>query len=95
MFPYYSQKADLLKTWAKAPFLVLLDEGRRVHRLYGAVEEHLKPSPVVYLTDRFGEIVSVYDARSGKNLPSTDEILKMLEFINHQCPECEPPEWPR
>jgi peroxiredoxin len=95
VFQHSSQQTELLKVWAKLPFLVLLDDDGQIHRLYGAVDEHMKPSPVVYVTDRFGEIVSVYDVRSGENLPSIDEILKMLEFINHQCPECEPPEWPR
>jgi len=94
VFQYNSQKTDLLKIWAALPFLVLADDDGRVHRLYGAVDEHGRPDPVI-VTDRFGEIVCVYDARVGKDPPSTDEVLKMLEFINHQCPECEPPEWPR
>jgi peroxiredoxin len=95
VFPYNSQKTRLLKIWTTLPFVVLADDDGRVHSLYGAVDEHGMPCPVIYVTDRFGEIVSVYDVRGGKHLPSTDEILKVLEFINHQCPECEPPEWPR
>ena len=95
VLPYNSQETDLLRMWATMPFVALVDDDGRVHELYGAVDEQRKPAPVIYVTDRFGEIFSVYDVRSGKNLPRTDEILKMLEFINHQCPECEPPEWPR
>jgi peroxiredoxin len=92
VFQYTSQKAHSLKASAKLPFSVLADDDGRVHKLYGAIDALGRGAPVIYVTDRFGEIVSVW---GGKNLPSTDEILKMLEFINHQCPECEPPEWPR
>ncbi len=94
VFPYNSQETHLLKIWTMLPFVTLADDVGRVHDLYGAVDEQQKPAPVIYVTDRFGEIFSVYDVRSGKKRPLTDEILKMLEFINHQCPECEPPEWP-
>ena len=95
VFPYNSQETHLLKIWATLPFVVLADDDGRVHGLYGAVDEHGRPGPVIYVTDRFGEIVSVYDARGGQHQPSSDEVLRMLEFINHQCSECEPPEWPR
>jgi peroxiredoxin len=95
VFPYNSQETHLLKIWATLPFVVLADDDGRVHGLYGAVDEHERPGPVIYVTDRFGEIVSVYDALGGQHQPSNDEVLRMLEFINHQCPECEPPEWPR
>ncbi len=95
VFPYNFHETHPLKIWATLPFVVLADDDGIVHSLYGAVDEHGKPGSLIYVTDRFGEIVSVYDARGGKNLPSTDDILKVLEFINHQCPECEPSEWPR
>ncbi len=42
-----------------------------------------------FITDQFGE---VYAALSG--IPPVEEILSWLDFINSQCPECEPPEWP-
>ncbi len=95
VFPHSSQDSHLLNIWATLPFAALVDDDGRVHRLKGAVDEDGRPGSVIYVTDRFGEIVSVYEARGGKNLPSADEVLKTLEFINHQCPECEPPEWPR
>ena len=95
VFPYNSQETHPLKIWVALPFVALADGDGRVHGLYGAVDEHERPGPVIYVTDRFGEIVSVYDARGGQHQPSNDEVLRMLEFINHQCPECEPPEWPR
>lgn len=78
-----------------APVLVLHDKTHRVYRLSGATDENGRPVPVVYLTDRFGEIISTYAAPGHSMPPDIGEILGMLEFINHQCPECEPPEWPR
>lgn len=33
-------------------------------------------------------------AAAGDNLPSVADVLNWLEFVNAQCPECEPPEWP-
>ena len=83
------------ETWTNLPFVVLLDSGGRVHRAYGAVDRNGRPAPVIYVTDRFGEIAAVYPGFDDKKLPSTKQVLKVLEFINHQCPECEPPEWPR
>jgi peroxiredoxin len=83
------------KQWSNLPFPMLVDDDGRIHRLYGALDQQEKPSPVIYVTDRFGEIVSVHDIRDGKDLPTANEVRKTLEFLNSQCPECEPPEWPR
>ena len=78
-----------------SPILELYDDTHSVHHLSGASDGKDSLVPVVYVTDRYGEIVSTY-AVSGRLLPPTvDEILRTLEFVNHQCPECEPPEWPR
>ncbi len=77
------------------PFVRLIDEDSSVHRLYGAVDQEGKLATVIYVTDRFGEIVSVFHTFGGEPLPKPEEVLKLLEFLNQQCPECEPPEWPR
>jgi len=89
------QNVHSIDKWQNLPFPILIDDDGRIHRLYGALDEQEKPFPVIYVTDRFGEIVSVYAVLEGKKLPGTDEVLRTLEFINSQCPECEPPEWPR
>ena len=78
-----------------SPLLVLYDKTHAVHRLSGATDEDGRPVPLIYLTDRFGEIVSVYSAPSHLIPPEVKEVLSTLEFLNQQCPECEPPEWPR
>lgn len=74
---------------------VLFDKFHRVYRLSGATDENGSPIPLVYLTDRFGEIISTYAAPGHSMPPGIEEILSVLEFANQQCPECEPPEWPR
>ncbi len=75
--------------------LGLHDETLRAHHLSGAIDENGRPVPVVYLTDRFGEILSTYVVPNQALPPGVEEVLRKLEFVNHQCPECEPPEWPR
>lgn len=77
-----------------SPILVLYDKSHTVYQASGATENG-RPFPLVYLTDRFGEIVSTHVAPEHSMPPTLEEILSKLEFINHQCPECEPPEWPR
>jgi len=79
----------------KSPIVVLYDKTHGVHRLSGATGENGRPVPLVYLTDRFGEIVSTYVAPDHSMPPNVKEILSTLEFVSYQCPECEPPEWPR
>lgn len=78
-----------------SPILVLCDKTNAVYRLSGATDENGRPVPLVYLTDRDGEIIATYIAPIHSMPPSVEEILRRLEFTNHQCPECEPPEWPR
>jgi len=74
-------------------FPLLADVGGRVHREYGAIDAANCPTSAIYVADRFGE---VFVARQPtQNFASDfDEILRTLQFINSQCPECEPPEWP-
>jgi len=74
--------------------VVLYDDSLSAYRLSGGVDQHGELIPLLYLTDRFGEIASAYSAESQTAPPSVDEILRALDFLNQQCPECEPPEWP-
>ena len=78
-----------------SPIVVLYDKTHEVYRLSGATDENGRPVPLIYLTDRFGEIISAYATQDHSMPPSVGEILSALEFVNYQCPECEPPEWPR
>ena len=94
LLPSSAVKPELLKAQDQSLVLLIDDDGS-LHRQYGAVDEAGQLAPVIYITDRFGEIVSVYTSFDGKQLPCSQELLKLLEFINNQCPECEPAEWPR
>ena len=57
----------------------------------------LRRTPVnrhcIYITDRFGEVFAVYRGKR-ETMPSAQEIIKWLTFINIQCPECGHPECP-
>ena len=48
----------------------------------------------VYVTDRFGEVFATFRESEKQAMPSVQEILGWLDFVNSQCPECSPPEWP-
>lgn len=91
----YGPEKKAIPILPSSPVILLHDESHAAYRLSGAVDENGRPVPLVYLTDRFGEIVSAYVAPGHSMPPGIQEILSTLEFVNHQCPECEPPEWPR
>ena len=75
---------------ANLPFPLLVDEDGRIHRSAGAADKSGHPAIAIYITDRFGEVFAVYRAAEGQTMPSAQEIIKWLTFINIQCPEC----WP-
>lgn len=93
VLPSSTTEPELLEAQNR-PLVLMVDKDGSLHEQYGAVDD-AKPVHVIYVTDRFGEIVSLYTTFDGQHLPSSQELLKLLEFINNQCPECEPPEWPR
>ncbi len=76
------------------PCPVLADADGRLHQQMGALDSQGDDSAAVYVTDRFGEVFGAYRTSGGQSLPGVADILNWLEFINAQCPECEPPEWP-
>lgn len=78
----------------KLPFPILADVEGRIHRMLGATDSQEQDIAAVYVTDRFGEVFGSYRVREKQRLPALVDILSWLEFINNQCPECEPPEWP-
>jgi peroxiredoxin len=88
------QRASELKHDSSPDFELLVDVDGSVHRSMAAEElsEHLLPA--VFVTDRFGEVFAAYKAGQGNSLPGVEEILSWIEFINRQCPESGPLEWP-
>lgn len=75
------------------PFPLLVDEDGRIHRSAGAVDRSSHPAAAIYVTDAFGEVFAVYRTADGQTMPSTQEIVRWLSFVNMQCPECGHPEW--
>jgi peroxiredoxin len=43
-------------------------------------------SPGIVVADRWGEIHHVAD---GNTVPSPDDVIEWLRYVQHQCPECE------
>ena len=88
------EQAARMKEQLTLSYPVMADEDGRVHRELGAIDPQGRAAAAVYVTDRFGEVFGVYRTREGQPLPTVADILDWLEFVNSQCPECEPPEWP-
>ena len=72
----------------------VMDENYELHRALGATDDLQNPIPTIYITDRFGEVFAAFQTSDIASLPSISEIILWLEFIEHQCEECSPPEWP-
>jgi peroxiredoxin len=88
------EKADALKRTFHLPYPVLMDEDGGLHRQLGATNAQNRDAAAVFIADRFGEVFALFRTAEGVGLPELREILRNLEFISFQCPECEPPEWP-
>jgi peroxiredoxin len=88
------EQALLIKSRAQFPFLLLADPEGVVHCSLGALNSSGGPCLAVYVTDRYGEVFAAWRTARGDAEPSPEDILEWLEFVNQQCPECFPPEWP-
>lgn len=75
-------------------FSLSVDPTGANHRSLGATDPAHTPVPTIYVTDRFGEVFAAFRAVAAAALPEPQEIVRWLEFINYQCEECSPPEWP-
>lgn len=72
------------------PFPILIDRDGSAHHLAGSEATH----PALYIVDRFGEVFGAFRAIDGSRIPTVDEIIEEVRFINIQCDECGHPEWP-
>ena len=88
------ETAARIKQEANLPFPLLVDEDGRIHRPAGAVDKYGHPAAAIYITDRFLEVFAVYRSSEGQTMPCAREIVEWLSFIDSQCPECCPSEWP-
>lgn len=88
------EQARIIRQRAAFPFVVLADSAGAVHRSLGALDQGGAPCLAVYVTDRYAEVFAAWRAALGEAVPGAQKIVNWLEFINRQCPECFPPEWP-
>lgn len=79
---------------SQLPYVLASDGDGKVHRNLGATAAAGSAVPTIYITDRFGEVFADFQNPNAASLPAAEEIIRWLEFINQQCEECSPPEWP-
>lgn len=68
-------------------YCILSDEKREVFAKFLSFEKG-EDIAALFITDRFGEIFFQYAAKVVSDMPSFDDIVKSLVFIESQCPEC-------
>ena len=79
------------------PFPMLSDGDGRVTSLYRKHTEGIVEAAVeaaIFVADRWGAIFTSKSVENDRDLPAEAEIREWLEFIELQCEECFPPEWP-
>ncbi len=69
--------------------LIATDVAAIAHKEIGGAEASVKFVQGCYVTDRFGEVYTALH-----EIPPVSEMLRWLDYINNECPECEPSEWP-
>jgi hypothetical protein len=77
-----------------AALVVAMDSPGQLHCTLGATDAAGNLLPTIYITDRFGEVFAALQSPEVAALPDAQELIRWLEFINQQCEECSPPEWP-
>ena len=74
------------------PFPVLVDnDGELRHKCLGSEEEL---QAVGLIADRWGEVYGRVILQPDRAAADEEELRKWLQFVDLQCAECFPPEWP-
>jgi hypothetical protein len=47
------------------------------------------PSPAAVVADRWGEVMHVAQAPDVAYLPTPEELVEWVDYVQHRCPECE------
>ena len=80
------------------PFPLLSDSDGKVTALYLKHSEQAAETAAlddaIFVADRWGAIFIRKSAAKDHDLPAEAEIREWLEFIELQCEECFPSEWP-
>ena len=80
------------------PFPVLSDNDGKVTDLYLKHPEQIAGNAVdvaIVVADRWGAVFSTKSIKIDHDLPVEAEVREWLDFIELQCEECFPSEWPR
>ena len=85
---------DQLQREVGLPFPLLSDTGGKVFNAYVGRGAGILPETAVFIADRWGALYTRATATDADALPGESEIRDWLSFIEIQCPECFPPEWP-
>ena len=88
------QEAARIRQQSELSFPLLVDMDGQMHRSAGAADRQGRPAAAIYITDQFAEVFAAHRAADGETMPSVEMIVKVIRFINIQCPECGHPEWP-
>jgi len=87
ILPYPSPEA------LRWPFDVVADPDGTIRRKFSSADSR-EPCLSVFTTDRWGEVVFACQTGRGDPAPGAADLLDWLRFVDQQCPECFPSEWP-
>ncbi|HEY7616958.1 MAG TPA: redoxin domain-containing protein [Terriglobales bacterium] len=76
------------------PFPLLSDMDGKVLSAYLGQSSGGPHETAIFVADRWGALYTGATAADADALPGETEIRDWLSFIEIQCPECFPPEWP-
>jgi peroxiredoxin len=76
------------------PFDVAVDVAGALHRELGSEDQAGAVGTAVYITDRWAEVFFTSRKTGEESGPGIKELLDWLAFVDHQCPECFPSDWP-
>lgn len=80
------------------PFPILSDSDGKVTDLYGKDPEQIADRAfdiAIFIADRWGALFSAKRIQIDHDSPVEAEVREWLEFIELQCEECFPSEWPQ
>jgi peroxiredoxin len=74
------------------PFPVLVDNDGELRRKCLGSEQEFQA--VALIADRWGEVYGRLILQPDRAAADEEELRKWLQFVDQQCEECFPPEWP-
>jgi|GEM_PF-835893 len=86
--PACSEVVGALYQAHRLSFAVLSDEKMEVVRQFISFADK-EVFAALFITDRYGDVFFEYVETAAAGLPPFEDIVKSLEFIESQCPECE------